>query len=162
MNNDTGVKWWMILLSPLLIIWIPVALMLALICIAGKSLYLRTLVITRWKKKGINVLLIYSDSPHWKERIENEIIPQIKDQAVILNTSISQAWGDQEKFADKIYSFFGGRKDMKPMAIVFHGFSNFKDFRFYQAYQKFKKGNDRELLKVESDFLGDIERPKKV
>ncbi len=40
-----------------------------------------------WCTRGKDMLLVYSDSPNWKEYVENRLIARLRERAVLLNWS---------------------------------------------------------------------------
>lgn len=65
-----------ILLSPLILVW---ALFYVL---WGLILYVAMWLV--WGLRGRFVLFVYSDSPIWREYIESEILPRLRDRALNL------------------------------------------------------------------------------
>lgn len=106
-----------------------------------------------WKKQ--RVLFVYSNSPIWKDYIEKEILPYVRDRAVILNWSERRIW--KNSLAVLAFRYFGGYRNFNPIGIVFHPFRFVKTYRFFEAFKEFKHGNTKkvEALKKELfDILG--------
>jgi hypothetical protein len=102
---------------------------------------------------GKFILLVYSDSPIWKDYFEQGILPRVQDHTVILNWSERRQWKNWS-WGVQAFRHWGGRKDFNPMAIVFCNLRTIRIFRFYKAFQDHKRGNTAALQKVEGEFLG--------
>ena len=78
----------LILLLPLLIpllLCIGVAYLVATILI-----YLAVWIV--WNTRGIRLVYVYSNSPHWQGYIEKEILPRLPDGQIVMNWSERQRW----------------------------------------------------------------------
>ena len=126
----------LILLSPLLVI----AVLLYLLW--GAILYL-TIWITQRKPF---VVFVYSDSPTWKAYIETEILPYIRDRAVILNWSERRHW--KNSLAVLAFRYFSGYRNFNPIGMVFRPFHFVKTYRFFEAFQEFKHGDDQKVQQM--------------
>ena len=100
------------------------------------------------------VIYVYSDSPIWKEYIEREILPYIKDHAVILNWSERRNW--KRSLAVLAFRYFGGYRNYNPIAIVFHPFRLVKTYRFFKAFQEFKRGDSRGVEELKRELFRDL------
>ena len=45
-----------------------------------------------WIPKGKNTLFVYSESPNWHDHLQENVIPRVNNQAVILNWSERRKW----------------------------------------------------------------------
>lgn len=102
-----------------------------------------------WKKQ--RVLFVYSNSPIWKDYIEREILPYIRDRAVILNWSERRFWKDS--LAVLAFRYFGGYRNFNPIGIVFHPFRFVKTYRFFEAFKEFKHGDAKKVEEVKKGFF---------
>ena len=68
----------------LALVVVPLLLLAAVIYILW-GLLLRLLVIVLWIPRGHRVLVVYSNSPHWKQRFEERILPRLGPRCVVLN-----------------------------------------------------------------------------
>ena len=136
----------LIVLFPFIIIFLCV-LPLLLILRFLHGLFLGYLVMLRWHPKHKNILFVYSDSPNWKEYIESNILPKIKDQTIVLN------WSDRSKpiwrekplevklfiHWSQAHPYKNWRKwdgrEYNPIAIVFDPWWNVKVLRFWNAFR---------------------------
>jgi hypothetical protein len=125
-----------VLLTLLLITLSPIVIIaVSLYFLWGALLYLS---IWSMQRKQF-VVFVYSDSPTWKAYIETEILPYIKDRAVILNWSERRHW--RSSLAVLAFRHFGGHRNFNPIAIVFRPFHFAKTYRFFEAFKEFKRGN---------------------
>ena len=140
-NKDTTPLW----VVPLIIILFPLVVVLCIFWLLYHvALYL--LVWTCWLTQGKDILFVYSDSPHWHDYIESEILPRIKDRAVVLNWSERRNWIQSFSLGAAVFRYFGGRREFNPLGLYFHPFSRCKTYRFWQPIRDWKKkGNRKEL-----------------
>jgi hypothetical protein len=106
-----------------------------------------------WKNRL--VLFVYSDSPTWKDYIEREILPHIKDRAVILNWSKRRNW--KNSLAVLAFRYFGGHRNFNPIGIVFRPFRRVKTYRFFEAFKEFKYGNSEEVEEIKKKLFEVLE-----
>jgi hypothetical protein len=138
----------LILLLPLLIpllLCIGVAHLVATILI-----YLAVWLV--WNTRGIRLVYVYSNSSHWQEYIEKEILPRFPDGQIVLNWSERQRW-KYFSLASVVFHHFGGYRAFNPMAVVLRPFRRAKVFRFYEPFKDFKHGKQDALLKMEKEFF---------
>jgi len=128
-------------LSPLLIIAVMLYFLWgAVLCIA---------IWLTWKKQ--RVLFVYSDSPTWKDYIEREILPYVRDRAVILNWSERRKW--KNSLAVLAFRYFGGYRNFNPIAILFRPFHFVKTYRFFEAFKEFKRGDRKKVEEIRKEFF---------
>jgi hypothetical protein len=132
----------LILLSPLLLAWLVMYLLFLFLV----GIFLTLAVWLWWCPRGRCVLLVYSDSPIWKERIEETLLPKLAPSAVIINWSHRKSWR-WHALSTLLFHYFGGDKEFNPMAVIFHPGKFPKTFRFWKGYQVYKKGNAEPLEK---------------
>jgi hypothetical protein len=149
-ERKQGTAWWKILLLvPLFFL----LLVLIAFFLAWRSLLL-LIIWSCWCTKGRDVLFVYSDSPIWHDHIEQNILPHLRERAIILNWSQRKQW----PFGPARIAFrhFGGNREFNPMAVVFRPFRPTRTFRFWEPFQDFKRGKPEAVLKMEQDFLKTI------
>ncbi len=139
-----------IFIGLIVFLFLPVLLLAGLIYFL-LGLFLSIMIWIIWGFQGRYILLVYSDSPIWKDVIENDVLPKILDKTIILNWSKRKHW--KPSLAVWIFHFFGGRRNFNPMAIVFHPFRFNKIFRFYEAFQDYKHGKSEKFEKMMDEFL---------
>ena len=121
------------------------------------AIVLQMVVWTCWSPRGINVLLVYSDSPNWHEYIETNIIPRLPSSTVALNWSDRRNW---KRFSLRVMvaRFFGGSREFNPMIIVFRPFHWSKTYRFWKPLKYYKRGNTEQLHALETELFNDLLR----
>ena len=131
----------------MLIVLIPAILVAYLLL----TVLLHALAWLVWNPRGIELLYVYSNSPHWQEYIEQNILPRLPSRAIVLNWSERKEW----KFDLATFAFrhFGGYRDFNPMALIFRPFRCVKTFRFFKPFRDFKHGKPDALHKMESEFF---------
>jgi len=130
-----------IALSPILILFIFLYLLW------GTFLAIAIWII--WKNP--RVLFVYSDSPTWKDYIEREMLPYLRDRAVILNWSERKNW--KNSLAVLAFRYFGGHRNFNPIGIVFRPFHFVKIYRFFEAFKDFKHGNVKKVVEIRREFF---------
>jgi hypothetical protein len=137
-----------LLFAALLIVFSPFLILVILLYLLwGASLYL--LIWLTWRKEL--VLFVYSNSPTWKEYIETEILPHIRDRAVILNWSHRRTW----RSSLPVFAFrhFGGDRNFNPIGMVFRPFQRVKTYRFFEAFKEFKHGDAKRVEELQKSFF---------
>ena len=155
-------RWLVVLLVGLVVIpLLPVVLVVVLVAAVWDRLAkwrLRREFGARWGSEGKRLLFVYSNSPHWKERIEQEILPLIEGCAVVLNWSerSTDRWKNKPVEV-RIFSSWSGLTEFNPMAIVFPEEGPVRAIRFWQAYRDFRHQKPALLRQKEAelfDFVG--------
>ncbi len=132
-----------VLLSPLILV---VAILYGL---SGLVLYVA--IWLGWCLRGRHVLLVYSDSPIWREYIEKEILPRLEGRAVVLNWSERKRW--KNSLAVLAFWHFGGWRAFNPLVVVFRPFQFAKVFRFFEPFRDFKHGNPKKVEKMKTELF---------
>ena len=133
------------LLSPL---WVPV-LFLQLLYTAA----LYTAAWLAWCTRGRDVLVVYSESPIWRDRIERELLPKLEGRAVVLNWSERRHWLERLRLSSLVFRHFGGSREFNPLAVVFQPFRLARTFRFWRPYKDFKHGKAESVERMEQELL---------
>jgi hypothetical protein len=137
-----------LLFAALLIVFSPLLILAVLLdFLWGVSLYL--LIWLTWRKEM--VLFVYSNSPIWKEYIETEILPHIRDRAVILNWSHRKTW--RSSLPVFAFRYFGGHRNFNPIGMVFRPFQRVKTYRFFEAFKEFKHGDAERVEELQKSFF---------
>lgn len=145
-------RWWQIAavipLVPLLfalgVLW--------LVFFLASTVCLHIAIWSWWCIRGRDILFVYSDSPIWHDYIEQHILPDLGERAVVLNWSQRKRW--RPSLARMAFYHFGGGREFNPLAVVFRPFRRTRTFRFFQPFKDFKHGNPEALHKMESELLG--------
>ena len=133
----------LILLSPLILVGA------VLYGLSGFVLYIA--IWLGWCLRGRHVLLVYSDSPIWREYIEKEVLPRFEGRAVVLNWSERKRW--KNSLAVLAFRRFGGWRAFNPLAVVFRPFRFAKVFRFFEPFQEFKHGNPAKVEQLKTELF---------
>jgi hypothetical protein len=129
----------------------------ALIAYLLWGLVLHLAVWLRWCPRGKNVLFVYSDSPLWHDYLARRILPRLAAQAVVLNWSARKEWERRFSLSALAFSYFGGRREFNPLAVVFRPWCRAKTFRFWQPFQDLKHGQSDALEKMEKELFREID-----
>jgi hypothetical protein len=123
-------------------IWLPIVLVLAVIGLGFRflsRLMVNLLVWTIWVPKGKSILFVSSESPIWKDYMEQEVLPLVHSRAERLNWSDRKAWKNSS-LAVRCFRTYSGGRAFNPMVIIFHPFKPATQFRYFQAFRDFKHG----------------------
>jgi len=138
----------------LLAIFLPWLLVLAVVALAAWSLYaasLYALLWTCWGLRGVNTLMVSSDSPVWGEHMREQVLPRLPANTVVLNWSERGRW-PRFSLAVRAFRFFGGGAEYNPLVVVIRPLRRAKVFRFYHAFRDFKHGHAGPLADVEREL----------
>ena len=121
-----------------------------LVVVAAAYRVRRALVVKRFResylKQGRDLLIVYTESPHWQPRIESHWLPRWADRAVVVNRS--QPWSeDRPEIA--LWNAFKGYREHTPIAIVVPARGRPRVIPFFLAFRAFKHGKERPLLDAE-------------
>jgi hypothetical protein len=103
--------------------------------------------------RGRRVLFVYSDSPNWQTYIEENILPRLRNQVVVLNWSQRKEWSVQSPWESRFFRRFAGEREFNPLAIVFGKFGRIQVVRFQQAFLDFKHGKEAALRAAEAELF---------
>ncbi len=163
LTTKAGTKWWhgaivvaiAVPLLPLLIVFGVVVF----VAFAISAVCLHLAMWTWWYLRGRDILFVYSDSPIWREHVEQHILPYLGERAVVLNWSHRKRW--RISIARLAFHYFGGSREFNPLAVVFRPMRRTRTFRFWQPFRDFKHGRPEALRKMEHEFFSllAVERP---
>lgn len=97
------------------------------------------------------VVFVYSNSPTWQTYIEKEMLPFVRNHAIILNWSERQKWGNSLPVL--AFRYFAGDRNFNPIALVFRRFHFVKIYRFYEAFKQFKHGHSEPVEQVKEELF---------
>jgi hypothetical protein len=158
MRKKTKSPWWgPLLIMVLLPVLIPL-LTIALVAFVGTKIFIYLLVWTCWSPRGINLLYVYSDSPNWQNKIEQEILPRLPSKSIVLNWSERRFW-KRWSLATLVFYHFGGYRSFNPLGVIIRPLRRARVFRFYEVYQDFKHGRPEPLQRMEVEFFAALKHP---
>jgi hypothetical protein len=88
----------------------------------------------------------------WQEYIEQNMLPRLPDNAVVLNWSERRKW-NHLTLGYLAFRFFGGSREFNPLAVVVQPLRWTKCFRFWRPFRDFKTGKPESLAKIKSEFF---------
>lgn len=102
-----------------------------------------------------NLLLVYSNSPHWQRYVEETWLPRWGERAIVLNWSERHTWKRSPEVG--LFRAFlkgaGFAREYNPAAIVVPPTGRrVRVVRFWRAFRDFKHGRDRLLRQAEADL----------
>ena len=110
-------------------------------------------------KRGI---LVYSNSPNWQQYIEQNWLPRIGSQFVLLNWSNRSKWPVEAPFEARVFRRFAGDREFNPLAIIFRArpigmlapnTRNTVVIPFFQAFRDFRHGKGSLLHAKEAELF---------
>jgi hypothetical protein len=147
MGADRKSSWRASLVIVLVVVALPIlipALLIWLLISFALKLLLLVVAWSAWTPQGKEMLIVYSNSPYWKEFFEAALIPELEARALILNWSERSEWRRFD-LRTLIFRSFVGRRSFNPMVLVVRPFRWPKSFRFYDAFKQFKHGKEQQL-----------------
>lgn len=109
----------------------------------------RRAFLATWAPVGKRILLVYSNSPHWQNYIEDRWLPRLRDRVVILNWSERRQWATHQPVEAAIFRGYAGLREFNPLAIVFPQGGETQVIRFWRAFRDFKHGKADALSAAE-------------
>ena len=98
-------------------------------------------------------MFVYSDSPVWKAYLENQVLPQIREKAVVLDWSERSKWPVEHPWEARFFRKFAGDREFNPIALVFGPYGRVTAIRFYRAFRDHKHGRSEALERATSRLL---------
>jgi hypothetical protein len=140
----------------LLILTVPVWIPLVVLLIGLALLKIAALYVLAWTwwigPTRRRVLFVYSDSPHWKDYVEANIVPKLPPNTVVLNWSRRASWSRRD-LSVTLFHAFAGDREFNPIGLVFERFRFVGTYRFWQPFRDAKHGRRGPLEVVEQLFL---------
>ena len=99
------------------------------------------------ERPGKDLLIVYTDSPHWARYIEERWLTRWPDRAVVLNRS--RPW-THDQIEPQVWRAYAGRFAHTPLAIVLPRSGRPSVVRFWQAFRDFKHGKEASLREAEA------------
>ncbi|HKH92861.1 MAG TPA: hypothetical protein VKA54_13725 [Gemmatimonadaceae bacterium] len=108
------------------------------------------------RDSGKDVVIVYTDSPHWKDYIETHWLPRWGHRAVALDRS--RPWSFDQPEA-RLWQVVAGSVEHTPVVIVVPRQGRVHVVRFYLAFRDFKHGKDRKLREAEARLAKLLDEP---
>ena len=104
-----------------------------------------------YRSLGKDLLLVYSNSPHWQSYVETNWIPRWESRAVILNWSERSKWNrNQPEVA--LFHALASEHEYNPLAIVVPTRGRAIVVRFWKAFRDHKHGKTQKLEQQEAEL----------
>jgi hypothetical protein len=98
---------------------------------------------------GRDLLLVYTDSPHWKDHIESKWVARWRERAVTLNRT--RPWSRKQAEA-ALWLAVAGPLEHTPLAVVVAPSGKARVIRLFAAFRDFKHGKDTKLRAAEREL----------
>ena len=103
-----------------------------------------------WGRQGKDLLIVYSNSPHWQTYVEQNWLPKWGHRAVLLNWSERKRWKRRQPEV-ALFHAVAGRNEFNPLGVVVPlTRQRAKVIRFWRAFRDFTHGKDRLLREAEA------------
>jgi hypothetical protein len=107
----------------------------------------------KWRPEGKDLLIVYSNSPHWQRYVEDNWLPKWGDRAVVLNWSNRRAWMRENGPEIALFRAFAGSREFNPLGIVVPAAGrHVRVVRFWRAFRDFKHGKVATLTAAEVEL----------
>tara|TARA_R110002096_G_scaffold435139_1_gene659482 strand:- start:1735 stop:2214 length:480 start_codon:yes stop_codon:yes gene_type:complete len=135
-----------------LVIFVAPIFLLALLWdkIIGYWLNVRFRLKHKFPKK--NILFIYSNSPNWKDYIDDNLLDKLQPSTIFLNWSERSNWNTSQ-LEVKVFKHWASDREFNPMAIVFEENSKVRTIRFYKAFKNRNHGDEKLLQLKEKELF---------
>lgn len=130
---------------------LPLAL-LGLILFVLNRIVVYLLVWLWWLPNSKDVLFVSSDSTIWKEYMETQILPLVRDRAMVLNWSERGKWS-KWSFPVHVFRTFGRNRDHTPLVVIFFPFRRARVIRFLPAFKDFKQGHTENVDQLRRELV---------
>jgi len=136
----------------------------------------------QWGSTGARGLLVYSNSPHWQQYVEEQWLPRVGNRLVVVNWSARATWAREHPLEARIFRRFAGPREFNPLAVIFLPRGRHATFRrwiqairtrdiagmlapsprdvrvirFWQPFRDFKHGKERALRVAEAELFAAI------
>jgi len=126
------------------------AIVVALLWDLSRRWYLRHLA-RRFRRahSGKDLLIVHTDSPHWKDHVESQWVVRWPNRTVTLNRS--RPWSRKQPEA-VLWLAVAGIREQTPLAVVIHRRGKLRVIRFFKAFQESKHGHHARLQAAEQEL----------
>jgi hypothetical protein len=105
-----------------------------------------------WRSQGKDLLIVYSDSPHWHDYIRDRWLPKWGERAVVLNWSERKHWRRSRSPEAAVFRAFAGVREFNPLGIVVPEHGAAVVVRFWRAFRDFKHGKEQSVRLKEEEL----------
>ena len=145
----------------LIVVILPIVLPLALFAIVSRVIYralLYLLVWALWLPRGKDVLFVFSDSPIWREYMDTQVLPRVRERSVVLNWSERKKWS-RWSLDVAVFYHFGGAGEFNPLVVLFRPLRPARVFRFWSAFKDWKRGYEEPVERLRRELIASLEPP---
>lgn len=103
------------------------------------------------ERQGKCGLLVLSDSPRWREHIEQRWLPRMAAQLVVLNWSERSRWPRSPEV--RLWRHLLGERAFCPAVVLLGPGGAPRVFRFYRAFLAAKYGDAARLVALEAELF---------
>lgn len=137
-------------------------LALPFVLIAGYWVFGRLLLLSallRLRRRKVDGVLVFSDSPKWRPHIEREWLPVLRDRFVVLNWSERARW--PRTVPVLIWKHFcagygAPGRNFNPAVLVLRGLRHPRVYRFYPWFQAAHVGEREGLEELERMLFSEL------
>ena len=118
-------------------------LILVVIYTFVRDLYIKTRIELKWPNEKF-ILFTYSESENWSQYIEENIIPEISNHAVVINRTKQQNWKEEYPLELKAIEVLAGL-EVNPIALIFRNGLRVRKVTLFEAFRDLKHGKDLKI-----------------
>jgi hypothetical protein len=119
------------------------------------TLALHLALLVTWLPRGRRVLFVYSASPRWKGYLDENVVPRLPANAVILDWSERARWSPFA-LGPWLFRLWSGERSFNPVAIVVRPWRGPKIFRFWPAFEWLERGKPEPLQEIRAALLEEL------
>ncbi|HEX7966057.1 MAG TPA: hypothetical protein VF651_10085 [Gammaproteobacteria bacterium] len=115
------------------------------------SFWIHALLKIKWPANKW-ILVSYTESEHWSQYLETEIIPRLGDACVVINRSRPD-WKQKYPIEAKAIKVWGKNRQYNPMIVLVPKVGRVKIFRLFEEFKAKKHGKSGPLEAKISEIL---------
>ncbi|MEQ8848101.1 hypothetical protein [Botrimarina sp.] len=139
---------------PLVLLLLPIVASF-LLCLAVRNATFLVCLWIAWRARGLDTLIVYSNSPNWQDYFEGAVIPAIGRRGAVLNWSERKRWPTLS-WSTLAFRFFAGEKEFNPIVVILRPWRQPQTYRFHNALRDAKHGKLQRLREVTGKLSDDL------
>jgi hypothetical protein len=139
----------LLILSPFILV--------ALVVVWFRGIMVRRQFRQAFAARGTPAIVVYSDSPHWRDEFETRILPRLGARGVVLNWSERKEWRKRSTVPIRAYEHHRPSREFNPYALVFRPRGRPVHISFYSAFHDRKHGSSQALESTLAEFWSELD-----
>jgi hypothetical protein len=108
--------------------------------------------------RGTPAILVYSNSPNWQSYFEENVLPRVRQHAVILNWSERHSWRERRSLPVRVYEHHRPHENFNPYALIFGPKGAPSRVEFFEALRDDRHGRPHELRRALTRLFTEVEQ----